>query len=54
MSDRSDGSRPRFVRPVTPAELWDGLKALMGEAANNCFGLVGRCVEERGGVVHDI
>jgi len=54
----------RFVRPVTPAELSDGIRALSeqvapgqvpvfvdvvplpGEAANECFGLVDRCVED--------
>ena len=67
MSDRSNTSPPRFMRPVTPADLSDGLKTLImqiapgqlpvyidaaplpGEAANECFGLVNRCVREHGG-----
>jgi hypothetical protein len=67
MADRSGGAQPRFVRPVTPAELLVAIKALIeriapgqvpvyvdvvplpGEAANECFGLVDQCVEERGG-----
>jgi len=67
MSDASGGSQPRFVRPVTPAELTDTIRALIeqlapgqtpvyveavpmeGEAVNECFGLVNRCVVEKGG-----
>ena len=67
MSDASGGSQPRFVRPVTPAELTDTIRALIeqlapgqtpvyadvvpmeGESVNECFGLVNRCVAEKGG-----